>query len=46
MPECLLQKINVSHLPGQANQRRKTITSGEMKGMSYVYEMSTDRIVI
>ncbi|XP_006500399.1 uncharacterized protein LOC75721 isoform X2 [Mus musculus] len=37
MPECLLQKINVSHLPGQANQRRKTITSGEMKGSPKEY---------
>nr|XP_042131351.1 ankyrin repeat domain-containing protein 36C-like isoform X7 [Peromyscus maniculatus bairdii] len=32
MSECLLQKRDVSRLPGTADQRRKNITSGEMKG--------------
>lgn len=46
MPECLLQKRDVSHLPKTAAQRRINDTCGEMKGVSYVYEMPTNRIAM
>lgn len=46
MSECLLQKKGVNHLPWIVDQTTKAIISGAMKGMSYVYAMSMDRIVI
>ncbi|XP_021048360.1 uncharacterized protein LOC110317892 [Mus pahari] len=45
MPECLLQKTDVNHLPGTANQRRKTITRGEMKGSPKEYPPQLKEIV-